>query len=306
MIECDDEVSYPLVWSLAPYQVCIEHQVPLTGACPLCHRVQPFIPKFPDLAACDHCGGSLVTTKAYGAITANPSKVWVAKAVGGMVSRNSAPGFNPTVGFFRAFVTHQVAGAADGNRAKYCRHLGINIHGLNGWLNKDQHPSIGQLLTFCHGADVMPSEVFGSPLRSHAARLPGGSALRITKRRPSPRLSGQGRASVRQQLQEQLDTKAGRSLSEVAREAGVTPGYVRYWFPELASQLCGQHRVVRNRRSSDYHAKQRDEVFRVVAALKASGIYPSRRQVDRRLRGKCMSLALPYLQAAYAEAIAAS
>lgn len=305
-IECDDEVNYPLVWSLAPYQVCLEHQLSLADACPHCHKAQPFIPKFPDLAACDHCGGSLVTTKSDHGTTADPSQVWAAEAVGGMVSRNSASNFNPTVEFFRAFVTHQVAGAADGNRAKYCRHLGINIHGLNGWLNKDQRPSIGQLLTFCHGAGVMPSEVFGSPLRSHAFQLPGGSRLGITTRRPSPRLPKQEQANIQMYLQEQLDRKAGRSLSEVAREAGVTPGYVRYWFPELSKQLCDQHRDVRNRRSTEYHAKQCAEVFRVVKTLKASGIYPSRRQVDRRLQGTRMSLALPYLQAAYAEAIEAS
>lgn len=307
MIECDDEVNYPLVWSLAPYQVCLEHQVSLADACPHCQKAQPFIPKFPDLAACDHCGGSLVTTKsADGATTANPSKVWAAEAVGGMVSKNSVSDFNPTVEFFRAFVTHQVAGAADGNRAKYCQHLGINIHGLNGWLNKDQRPSIGQLLTFCHGAGVMPSEVFESPLRSHTVRLPNGSRLGIAKRRPSPRLSIQEQANVQQHLQGQLNTGTGRSLSDVATEAGVTPGYVRYWFPGLASQLCAQHREMRNRRSTEYHATQCAEVFRVVKTLKAAGIYPSRRQVERRLQGTRMSLALPYLQAAYAEAMAAS
>lgn len=107
-----------------------------------------------------------------------------------MVMRQSEPGFTSSVGRFRDFVQEQVQTLTTGNRAAFCRAVGFNDRGLNGWLNKGERPAVTQFLALCYGVKVTPTEIFmgllpsavGTGLRLPPSKLKG----RRLCQRPSP------------------------------------------------------------------------------------------------------------------------
>ena len=290
-------VAFPLVWSLETYQVCRIHLVALEQCCSSCGKVQPSIPSCPDLAFCAHCRRPLGGART--PVTHPNFKTWVAEAVGDMVARQSMPNFAPTRERFQEFVREQVAVHTGGNRAAFCRALGLNEFGVSGWLNKGERPSITQFLTVCYGTKTLPVEIF------HASGQPAPMAdLRklegkLKERIAPPRLVPARRAAVEQILQEHLNIGAGQSVSVLAKNIGVGRACLRYWFPELCKLLSEQHRTMAKKRSDDRHKQQCMLVEEVMSKVYAEGSQLTKRKVDKLLRAKGITLSQPHLMSAY-------
>lgn len=289
--------AFPLAWSLETYQVCTIHLVPLEHHCSSCEKMQPFIPSFPDLSFCAHCrrplGGARTPVK-------HPSfKAWVAEAVVDMVAHQSRQGLVPTRERFQEFVREQVMSHAGGNRAAFCRAIGINDFGVSGWLNKGQRPSITQFLTLCYGTQTLPVEIFhaaGQPAQMAGLRMP---ARKLKERVASPRLEPERRVVLEKILQEHLNTGAGQSVSVIAKSLGVGRACLRYWFPDLCKLLSEQHRTMAMKQSDDRHGQQCMLVGEVMSRIQAEGGKPTKRKVDKLLRTKGISLSQPHLMNAY-------
>lgn len=290
-------VAFPLTWSLETYQVCTIHLVPLEHRCSSCGKIQPCIPSFPDLSCCAHCRRPLGGART--SVTHPNFKTWVAEAVGDMVARQSMPGIVPTRERFQEFVREQVAVHTGGNRAAFCRALGLNEFGVSGWLNKGERPSITQFLTVCYGTKTLPvdiSHASGQPAQMAGLRMPAG---KLKERVASPRLAPARRAAVEQILQEHLNTGAGHSVSVIAKNLGVGRACLRYWFPDLCNLLSEQHRTIAKKQSDDRHRQQCKLVDEVMSRLQSEGSQPTKRKVDKLLRAKGISLSQPHLMSAY-------
>lgn len=289
--------AFPLAWSLETYQVCTIHLVPLERRCSSCGKMQPCIPSFPDLSFCAHCrrplGGARTPE------THPTFKTWVAEAVGDMVARQSRPNFAPTRERFQEFVREQVAVHTGGNRAAFCRALGLNEFGVSGWLNKGERPSITQLLTVCYGTKTLPVDIFHASGQSEPMadlRMPTG---KLKERVASPRLAPARRAAVEQILQEHLNAGAGHSVSAIAKNLGVGRACLRYWFPDMCKLLSEQHRTMAKKRSDDRHRQQCKLVDEIMSRLQSEGSKPTKRTVDKLLRAKGISLSQPHLMSSY-------
>lgn len=296
------ETVFPLAWAMETFRVCPTHRRFLEDRCPYCGKLQPFIPRYPDLGVCDHCRQPLVSEASLDKSNHRGShdqfELWVADALGDMLMRQSEPGFTPTIAGFRNFVRKQVAVLADGNRAAFCRAVGFHGHGLSGWLNKGQRPSITQFLTICYGVNVMPTCIFENPSQADAAgfRTP---ASKLKTRSPCPRPSPEQIKRLEVLVRAQLETDGCRPVSEIASELGFAARSMRYWFPELCRQLTAKYRTASKIRSESHQGNQCRWVEEIVRRLLNAGEYPSRRRVNALLRLDGMSLAQPHLLEAY-------
>lgn len=292
---------FPLIWNIEAYRSCEEHLCALEDRCPHCGKIQPYLPRLPDLGICDYCRHPLAGTRPQEVVPRFQS--WVAEAVGGMVMRQSEPGFTPSIGRFRDFVREQVQALTAGNRAAFCRAVGFDDHGLNGWLNKGERPAATQFLALCYGVRIMPADVFagappstvGNGLRS----LPSKLKVRGLSLRPSP----QRRKELEEFLHSCLNSEESLSVMAIAADLGVSPGCLRYWFPDLCAALSKRHSVAAKARSKIHRAQQSDRVEVVVKMICLDDRYPSHRQVNTVLRQEGMSLAQPHLLTAYLKAL---
>ncbi|OIQ97594.1 hypothetical protein GALL_203530 [mine drainage metagenome] len=301
-----EETYFPLAWAMETYRVCDAHHRPLEDRCPHCEKQQPFVPRYPDLGICDYCQRPLVNEASVGGGNrerpANRLELWVADAVGDMLLRQSQQGFAPTVARFRDFVLQQVRVSNGGNRAAFCRALGFDTHGLNGWLDKQQRPSITQFLAFCHGVTVMPPDIFSEDL-PQACEQPSRPVEKLKDRASCPRPTRERLRRMKEHLDASMASTDCRPVASIAANLGVGPSCLRYWFPDLCRALGERHRSVVKERAAVNLVLQRARVQEVVRKILANGEYPSRRRVNNVLHHEHMSLALPHLLNAYLKAL---
>lgn len=293
---------FPLAWYLEAPRVCAMHQHPLESRCPQCGKTQPFLPRYPDLGVCDHCRSPLVSHPPdVGGAYLNQDDQLVAEAIGDMLVAQTRRDFDPDVERFREFVLGQVRVRAEGNRAAFCRTLGLHDRGLAGWLNKGERPSITHFLTLCRGLGIMPADIFGGTPSSVPRSLLHPAKL---KQRSSVQRPGSGRRKELQlHIQGYLETGECLPVSAVATNLGVTARSLRYWFPEQCRQISLRYRKEAKARSEAHRAMQCLRVEKVVSQIRDSGQYPSRRRVNTALRKQGMSLAQPHLFEAYKKAL---
>lgn len=294
---------FPLRWYIEVCRACAEHMCALEDHCPYCGKTQPYIPRFPDIGICDHCRRPLAGRRSREDIP--QFQLWVNDAIGSMVMRQSEPGFTPSVGRFRDFVREQVQVLAAGNKAAFCRTVGFNDRGLDGWLNKGERPAVTQFLTLCYGVQLMPTDVFAGPsppVVMTGLRLPPG---KLKDRGVCPRPSPQRRKELEDSLHVRLSLEEAPPVKIIAADLGVSPSCLRYWFPGLCALLSKRHRVAAKARSEIHQAQQSRRVEEVVRMIRVDGRYPSRRQVNTVLRHEGMSLTQPHILRAYLKVLRA-
>ena len=288
-----DMTTFPLVWSFETYRVCRYHSVPLEQCCPCCGKKQPFIPPFPDLGICSHCRKPLGTPR-------QPQdgvdfQMWIAGAVENMVTHQSTSDFVPTLDRFLDFLKDQVAVHTGGNRAAFCRALGLNEFAISGWLNKDERPSITQFLTVCYGIKTMPSEIFCSAQPPTSLPSICSPTEKISVRKPNPRLDSSQKAAIKKTLQNHLNAADGQSAAAVANQIGVGKTCLRYWFPDLCESLSSQSRAAVLRKSEARRNEQQRTVRTAIRRIAESGGHVSYRRVAKNIGQNSSSLSEEHL-----------
>jgi hypothetical protein len=302
-----EELHFPLAWSLDAFRVCPIHRCRMEQCCPQCGKHQSFIPQYPDLGTCSECLKPLVANNVLSVTTSEQPQVglelWAAETIGKMIAYHSANGRVPTEDDFRQFVAAQVLRVSDGNRAAFCRAIGFPDRALDGWLSKGKRPSITQMLSLCYGVKVRPTEMGEcdkQSLSSSRSLLPSDPLIRRT---PCLRLKVDAREQLQASLKAYLLDARCLPVSKIADKIDVPARCLRYWFPELCSELAARHRTAVKARSDAYRAEQGRRVREVVWRLMDEGRYPSRRKVNGLLRKERMSLAQAHLLQAYRDAL---
>ncbi|MDA8254101.1 MAG: TniQ family protein [Betaproteobacteria bacterium] len=306
MVESRDDVYRPLAWSLGLYRVCIRHGVQLQDTCGHCGRPQPFIPRYPDLGRCDHCGGMLASSEQDR--STSRLDLWVSKAICDIVQHLPTLDGTATASRFVAFMKLAVTRFSDGNRVEFCERIGMLPWALTGWLSGRVRPTLPQLLSVCYGLGIMPSKLFLSDPEAVLSDM--GDILRsvpekLFSRVKRPLLG----VRVRRKLAKDLDAIINdpedvRSLPTVAKSLGLTRSCLKYWFPEAYALIQGKHESARKLRMAIRAQYERDTVVSVVRLMRERGEYPSRRKVNTELLKQKMSLIRPELMQAYRQAIA--
>ena len=312
MVHSGRDVYRPLVWSFDLYSVCHVHGHQLAEHCEHCGRTQPFIPKFPDLGRCAYCLRPLVNTirSEQHAAQSRPAKRldrWVSAAIADLVEHLHEYSGQATQSRFAQFVKAKVDFHTGGNRAAFCRTLGLPRWVLTKWLSAGEKPSLPQLLTICYGLQISPSKIFltdsAEPL--HKTRLPlRRVSEKLFQRAERSLLDIEERRRIIAELEASVaDPDDTRPLAEIARRLNQTRTCLAYWFPDHCTAIRAKHAVFRKRKTTERRSEEYAAVFQVVRILRENGEYPGRKKVDAALRVRGAALIRPDLMQAYHSAL---
>lgn len=303
--KADDGTLYrPLIWSLALCQVCPRHRMQLQESCPQCGKRQPFLPRLPNLAHCDACGGPLVIRESPRTECADEESIWVATALADLVSRMSVLEPWLTRAQFMRVLRQGLDTWADGKAQRFCRILGVPPRMVKNWLLKDERPSLPQVLAIAHGLGILPATLMAGTI-DPVVQTPS-ETLPAYPRLPREDLKPEEREGLKQLLEQiAQDADDTRSLAEVALQLGHTKACLKYWFPAASTFIRLKHlNAVRERGVAK---RERDHCFlrEVIRELIARGAYPSARRVTAALRPLGLMLLRPDLAAIYRAEVAA-
>lgn len=299
-----NEVYRPLAWSFDLYRTCKRHCRNLVDTCPFCGKRQPFIPNYPDLGKCAHCMAPLSSKSRVKVEVPSPTDLWLAAAIEDLISNLHSLGSTATLDKLRIFLAEMIAQHTGGNRAEFCRQIGLNRWALKGWLSQCERPSLPQLLSVCYGLDVMPSRIFlpEGDLASNNGILRKPTA-KFSQRKDRPLLGISERKRLETQLVEFIASQNGRMpLSEVARKLGVSTSSLSYWFPEECKIIKSRHASAKKLTKEERGRRERAEVTRLVKKMLDLGENPSREKVDVIMRQQRVSLRWAEVHDAYRQA----
>jgi hypothetical protein len=299
----------PLVWSLALYEECSRHRTLLESVCRGCGKWQPYLPRYPDLAHCAHCGHPLWKELAHleekpsdGRIVAVTRRRWLSQALEEMVERS--PTVSPRVARSRIlrFLDSSADTLTGGSRATLCSCIGLGSRALNGLFTKGENPSLPLLLQIARGLCVSPGSLIQEDscqpqFISHRNMwLFGELHPRVKPSRPD----GAKRIVLEARLNQIAnDPDDSRSMSSIARELGVSRLCVKYWYPDLYFQVRTKSLAAGLSRALGRREAYKTAIKEVVSEIRTEGMYPGRRRVEQLLRSRQMSLMQPEVRAAY-------
>lgn len=288
---------FPLVWSFEYYRVCHIHHKAMQEHCPACGHTQSYIPCYPSLLHCGTCGESMLAPLPEGGNMEEPAasdfERWCSAALVDLVSKLDLLWTAGSLVHLRSNVYAIVDRFAMGNRKRLCEDIGLQIYALNGWLNKNERPSLSVLLRFCYGIGLMPASIFLPDAVDHVRRT--GAVFSV----PSPReirplLGYRQRERIERQLEVILeDATDHRGLATVAEQVGLSRHALKYWFPKQSRSIVHKNRTCESRRLELRYREDHDFLRAVIHRLCIQGIYPSRRRVNAELGAHKISLIRP-------------
>ena len=281
----------PLVWSLDQYRNCTIHGMPLQSHCPHCGQLQDFIPSLPTLDQCCKCGGSLAVRGATcgGDISRETLVVSLVNAL------HNAKKSNLKVEFQREL--HRVVNEQYvGNRAALCRALKWNPWALKGWLDRKQRVSFPKLIELMSTHDL---RIPGLGWTGSSSKGASTNLGKLSKRSMRPMLSSVELCALQNTLKLELLAKEPRSISVVARNAGLTRSALRYWFPEECVAIVNLRKSIRDCHAIQARQARHSIVLRAVCELRRQGLPVTRRAIDRSIRSTGLALARPEIRQAF-------
>lgn len=299
----------PLVWSLDFYRVCAKHRTAMLERCLACGSPQPSLPNLPSVLVCWSCRESMVAQPHGKSITFEPAvdefEIWCAAALEDLVARREVLRSHGTLAQFRANIDVLVDHFTDGGRKALCNAIGLQIYGMNHWVNKGQKPSIAVLLRICFGVGVMPAAMFLPGVREGVSReVPVRAPIRA--RLSNPPMGFRQREDIEKQLALILtDPRDNRPLAAIASQVGFTRAAIKYWFPKQCAEIVRKNRACEVRRLESRYKADHELLRATFQRLLATGFYPSRLRVNNELATRHVSLMRPDLFRAYEEMRAA-
>lgn len=302
------ETYTPLLWSLQLYKTCTTHLCPLRERCQHCGKQQAFLPNFPDASRCCHCGESLADplgTIRDGDCTYSDSSATLAEqTLESMLCRHDDAASNATRDNFCRALEKLVDASCAGNRAQFCRMMGWNIWALNGWLNKGEKVTFPKLVEISLRFKINPIDLCSfsnriiDPSPEHPAldRTPD----RIVKRSARPQLTKPQCLRLNRELHDQLKAKLPQlSLREIGLQNGLSRSALKYWFPDICTEICERRTESRKARAAEAQIRRQTIISDIVKLLFEQDVYPSRRRMDALMRIHGLALARPELFRVY-------
>ena len=134
--ECWD----PLLWSIAAVVCCTEHADYLSERCPVCQRLQPWLPRDTALGRCAWCGSNLdpgsVCPSAPGRERrASPRDLWMARVCADLVDAASRGDRIAAPAELARRLLRLLEALDEGNRSAFARRFGVSVSTPAHWLS---------------------------------------------------------------------------------------------------------------------------------------------------------------------------
>jgi len=294
---------HPLVWSFEHYRVCHVHRVSLSEHCPACGATQAFLPVYPSLLHCGTCGESLIAQPPGDYCPEEPEiedfELWCANALAALVARIADLQRDGSLLQMRVNLQVIVNRLASGNRKNLCQAIGLQPRAINGWMSKEERPSLALLLRFCYGIGQCPAKMFLEDALdglAHARPIQAPSG----DRQERPMLGYRQRERIERRLEMSLrQSDQHPSLRETAHEVGLSRHALKYWFRHQSAEIVRKNRWSNDRKLAIRYQEDHQFLRAVIHELRLDNIYPSRRKVNQKLSQRHMSLTRPDLTQAY-------
>lgn len=303
MAKSGDEPYRPLIWSFLHYRCCSIHRQPLMERCPVCGKVQDFIPRYPSVCHCSHCGSWL----GQGANRDLPSAddLGVSAAIEDIVLNLRS--LEKTAALDNLLLAAEIAAQRNtsGKQRTFCRTIGIERSALGRWL-AGHRPSIHRWLVLAYALDTQPSSLLLHPYRDIEPTTEG---LRkapdfLCVRRSKVALSEIQRKRIEDTLREIADdSNDHRSLSSIAKHFKWDAAGLRRLAPEPCNVIRDKYVLNRKLAGEQNHANHRETLLHIFDELVQGGEYPGGQRLKRMLSQKRMVLIPRYLKTAYFEAL---
>ena len=294
---------FRLLWSLEHYRVCHEHHQLLSDRCPACGTLQSFVPVYPSLMHCNSCRRPLLAETledtSVGAFDFTDYEAWCANSLVSLIERRAELISSGSLATFRKNIAEIVTRLSPGNKKRLCESVGLQPYALNGWLNKDERPSVSVLLRFGYGISVEIAALF-LPGAADLASEPRGLLPLETDRGARPMLGFQQRQEMKKLLEVIIsDPTDNRALVDVATQLGLSRSAMKYWFHQECRTIVHKRRNFENSRLGLRYQKDHDLLRSIVQRIRSRELPPSRRRVDSELRRNGLTLMRPDIFQAY-------
>lgn len=288
---------FPLVWSFEYYRVCHIHHVAMQEHCPACGSTQSYIPCYPSLLHCGACSESILAPVPGEFNMEEPEasefEKWCSVALVDLVSRLGPLQSDGSLVHLRTNVEAIVDRFTMGNRKRLCEDIGLQIYALNGWLNKNERPSLSVLLRLCYGVGLMPASIFLPDAVDHVTRT-GAVFSAASPRASRPLLGYRQREQIEKQLEVILvDATDHRGLAAVAEQVKLSRHALKYWFHKQCRSIVRKNRACEIRRLEQRYKDDHDFLRNVIQKMQSKGAYPSRRRVNAALSERKITLMRP-------------
>lgn len=300
---CGQRPQHPLVWSFEHYRVCHVHRASMSEHCPACGATQAFLPVYPSLLHCGACGESLIAKPPGDYCPEEPVvgdfELWCANALVDLVARIPNLQMDGSLRQMRTNLQGIANRLTGENRKELCEAIGLQPRAINGWMGKEERPSIALLLRLCYGVGLFPARVF---LPDGLDGLIGAKLIKAPSgvRQERPMLGYRQRERIERQLEMVLrQTDRHPSLREVAQEVGLSRHALKYLFRRQSEEIVRKNRWSNDRALAIRYQEDHRFLSTVVHRLQSDNVYPSRRRVNRELSCRQLSLMRPDLMHLY-------
>lgn len=286
-VRTEGGAHWQLRWSVMALDRCSEHCVVLQDRCAHCGQSQPAVPRHPLIGWCDHCLSPLFDVAGADIATVDGRTELSndgARFVGQLVAMQGGLVCDPRERWL-AFVERAVQSLGRGERAALCRKMGFQPRALNAWLRQRDRVSLDAVMRVCAALQRSADAVFGGGCVPAPGRTPlPGNGSPLIRHGPEVRL----RAA--RLLGEALRQANPPTLREIAAGAGVSRGYLRYWFGDQATQLTDLRRTLMGQLRAKRAAERTAHVENAVLELVGQGKFPGRKLVESAVRRRGFSL----------------
>lgn len=302
------ETYSPLAWSFSLYRSCIQHSCELLERCFHCGQFQAFLPAYPDAARCSHCNKSLIDVQlpapeAFSSKSRDANKFQVEDAIAEMINRHADIEAETGHENFRRSLRLLVQSSCSGNQAAFCRIFEWDMWALNGWLKRNERISFPKLIQLSLQFSSSPVDLcradYEPPM--HCRGTTGNAPWPdFPPRAKKPLLSKKEVAELKKAIQEKIDAaQILPSLRELGDSFGVSRSTLKYWFPDLCAKICERRKELLTADLASARKVREEIVTREVQSLIDTGIAPTRRKVDSRLKPYGLALTRPELNTIY-------
>lgn len=303
MAQSGDEPYRPLIWSFFHYRFCSAHRQLLMERCPDCGKFQDFIPQYPSVCHCSHCGSWLGQDANQDRPSAN--ELWISAAIEDIVLNLRS--LEKTATLDNLLRTAEIAAQRNtsGKRRAFCRTIGIERSAFGKWLT-GHRPSIHRWLALAYALDTQPSSLLLHPYQDIEPPLEGLRKVPdfLCIHRSKVALSEIERKQIEDVLREIADdANDHRSLSSIAKRFDWDAAGLRRLAPEPCNVIRDKYVIHRKLAGERNHANHRETLLRIFDELVQSGEYPGGQRLKRMLAQKSMVLIPRYLKTAYSEAL---
>lgn len=247
----------PLLWTLHPVQICLDHRLPLYERCPYpdCQKQLRLINSRVKLGYCPFCkrwlgDGSSTSRTADWSSDEWRWQVWLANQVAQLLA--AAPGLArcPEQYIIALNLKNSLARVKHDSVQELARELGISPSPLFGWMNRGHHPPLEMLARVCYHLDLSLLDMVTPQPGLDYEQL--ASEDRAKKQAKSSLDPGQLRQRVEQLLNDPHWSPT--SASQVAQQLGVGLGPLKRHCPDQYRQI-----LQRNEQHQQAQRQRRDE-----------------------------------------------